>query len=130
MTVLAPMLAKGLSQDDLFREDHLLRPITEPLWDELDLFGEGLAKPGRSLPMQEMDEEAAQPLHVLNRAEMSPADIAARVLALLGASPASLDDIARAADLPMADVRGALLGLELEGRLERHGANLVSLASG
>ena len=54
-----------------------------------------------------------------------PAD-SDRVLALLGPTPVSLDILVRAADLPVRHVRSILLQLELEGRLQRHGGDLVS----
>jgi DNA processing protein len=51
----------------------------------------------------------------------------ARVVALLGPSPVSLDDLIRMAGTSPAVVRTVLLELELAGRLERHGGGLVSL---
>jgi DNA processing protein len=51
----------------------------------------------------------------------------ARVFALLGPSPVSLDDLIRMAGTSPAIVRTVLLELELAGRLERHGGGLVSL---
>ncbi|WP_315833352.1 DNA-processing protein DprA [Bradyrhizobium prioriisuperbiae] len=52
----------------------------------------------------------------------------AAIIALLGPSPVSLDDIIRMAGASPAVVRLVLLELELAGRLERHGGGLVSLA--
>jgi DNA processing protein len=46
---------------------------------------------------------------------------------LLGPSPVPVDDLVRASGAPVAAVHGALLELEIAGRLERHGGNLVSL---
>lgn len=51
----------------------------------------------------------------------------AGIIALLGPSPISLDDIIRMAGASPAIVRMVLLELELAGRLERHGGGLVSL---
>jgi DNA processing protein len=51
----------------------------------------------------------------------------ARVIALLGPSPVGLDDLIRLAGTSPAVVCTVLLELELAGRLERHGAGLVSL---
>lgn len=51
----------------------------------------------------------------------------ARIQSLLGPTPIALDDIARLAEAPVADVRVAVLELELAGRIERHGGGLVSL---
>jgi DNA processing protein len=52
------------------------------------------------------------------------------VESLLGPSPVALDDLVRACGAPVAEVRSALLELELEGRIERHGGGLVSLLPG
>jgi DNA processing protein len=51
----------------------------------------------------------------------------ARIVSLLGPAPISLDDIIRLAAVSAATARIVLLELELAGRLERHGAGLVSL---
>ena len=51
----------------------------------------------------------------------------ARIVALLGPTPVSLDDLIRMADASPAIVRTVLLELELAGRLERHGGGLVSM---
>ena len=50
-----------------------------------------------------------------------------RVLGVLGASPAALDDIVRGCGLPASAVRATLLELELEGRITRMGGDLVQL---
>lgn len=50
-----------------------------------------------------------------------------RVISLLGPAPVAIDDLIRTAGLSARDVQGALVELDLEGRLERHGANSVAL---
>lgn len=55
------------------------------------------------------------------------AALRARIVELLGPAPVSLDDLARLSGAPPGIVRVVLLELELAGRLERHGAGLVSL---
>jgi DNA processing protein len=50
-----------------------------------------------------------------------------RIVALLGPSPVSLDDLIRMSGLSPTLVRTVLLELELAGRLERHGGGLVTL---
>jgi DNA processing protein len=50
-----------------------------------------------------------------------------RMVALLGPSPVSLDDLIRMSGLSPTIVRTVLLELELAGRLERHGGGLVTL---
>ncbi len=50
-----------------------------------------------------------------------------RIVSLLGPTPVSIDDLVRLAQTTPAIVRAALLELEIAGRIERHGAGLVSL---
>lgn len=50
-----------------------------------------------------------------------------RIVSLLGPTPVSIDDLVRLAQTTAAIVRAALLELEIAGRIERHGAGLVSL---
>ena len=50
-----------------------------------------------------------------------------RILALLGPSPISLDDLARAADASAREARVALMELELAGRVEFSGGGRVAL---
>jgi DNA processing protein len=50
-----------------------------------------------------------------------------RIVSLLGPSPVAIDDLVRLSQLSPAIVRTVLLELEIAGRLERHGASLVSL---
>src|SRR5262245_40912111 len=54
-------------------------------------------------------------------------DERARIAALLGPTPVSVDDLVRLSGSTPAVVRVVLLELELAGRLERHGGALVSL---
>ena len=51
-------------------------------------------------------------------------------IALLGPSPTSIDDLARAAQASIRDVRVVLLELDLAGRLEYSGGDRVALAAG
>jgi DNA processing protein len=50
-----------------------------------------------------------------------------RLIALLGPAPISIDDLVRLACASATVVRTVLLELEIAGRIERHGAGLVSL---
>jgi DNA processing protein len=49
-----------------------------------------------------------------------------RIFGLLGPAPVSVDDLVRQSQTPANIVRAVLLELEIAGRLERHGAGLVS----
>jgi len=121
--------ARPAPQGDLFgeggREDE-----KEPLIDELDLFSLREAAKGAApfapAPVAEPPRPAPKPAPP----PPPPADAKARVMELLSPAPVSLDELIRAAGLPARDVQGALLDLDLEGRIERHGAGLVSLIAG
>jgi DNA processing protein len=68
-------------------------------------------------------EEAAQP--PLEPSDIPPDGERTRLMALLGPRPVSIDDLVRCS--VATTVRSVLLELEIAGRLERHGAGLVSL---
>jgi DNA processing protein len=53
--------------------------------------------------------------------------IGARVAALLGPAPVSIDELARAASADVRSVRAALVELELAGRIELSGGDRVAL---
>jgi DNA processing protein len=102
----------------------------------------GLLKQGATLVTDASDVlSVVQP--ILGRQEMSArepdaddlssagepdADMRARIVALLGPAPVSLDDLVRLSNASPALVRIVLLELELAGRIERHGGGLVALA--
>jgi DNA processing protein len=50
-----------------------------------------------------------------------------RVEALLGPAPLGIDDLARASACSIGEIRLILQELEIEGRIERHGGDRVSL---
>ena len=77
---------------------------------------------GLDLPVEEPAADAPGP------ADTEPAeDDRARIISLLGPTPASIDDLVRLSRTSPAIVRTVLLELEIAGRLERHGGALVSL---
>lgn len=124
LDALAPILRDGLPQPGTLFET--FDDPAEPLWDELDLipFQAPLTEPGH-----EMDEEAKPYLAGPAAPDVSRKDEDWRsiILDLLGPSPISLDDLARMSEAPPAQFRAIILDLELEGALERHGGNRVSL---
>ena len=79
---------------------------------------------GLDLPPQEPAEE---PAHDAPHDAEPGDDERSRIVALLGPTPVALDDLVRLSQTPPAVVRMVLLELELAGRLERHGAAMVSL---
>jgi DNA processing protein len=56
-------------------------------------------------------------------------DVLGRVQECLGPEPLLVDELIRQCHASTAEVQRALLELELDGRLERHPGNRVSLAS-
>jgi len=116
-----------------FSEPESAQPYA-PFWDELELaeVDEDLGWP-RGLAAQE-DQAALDEIEASDggRRPLEPAaspsrdETTARVIELLGPSPISVDELVRASQAPAREVRSILLELELAGRLERHGADLVS----
>ncbi len=82
------------------------------------ILGRGLDLPPAREPAQE----------ALGAPDSEPGeDERSRIVALLGPSPAAIDDLVRLSRTSPAIVRTVLLELEIAGRLERHGGALVSL---
>jgi DNA processing protein len=95
----------------------------EQLWGEQSLFGVDPGATPLSCPGDELDAArggADQPVDDADRARD-------RIVALLGPSPVSLDELGRAAEASTREVRVTLIELELAGRLEFSGGNRVAL---
>jgi DNA processing protein len=89
----------------------------EPLWGEQSLLGVDPESTPRTLPGDEFDDTSAAAFRTGDDAA-TPRE---RIVALLGPSPITLDELARAAEASARDVRVALLELELAGRIEFSG---------
>jgi DNA processing protein len=86
------------------------------------LFKDDLGATPRAEPERELDEAG--------RADCIAGDLAEqrdRIMALLGPSPITLDELTRAAEASTRDVRIALMELELAGRVEFSGGDRVAL---
>ncbi|MFZ1961775.1 MAG: DNA-processing protein DprA [Methylovirgula sp.] len=110
-----------LPRSDLLSEPTPTTPGDEPLWEELDLPEVAAPPNGAAEPAQ---TDFAAPTAAK---EVRGAATRARIISLLGPSPISVDELARVAKTPAREVRTILFELELDGRLERHGGDLVSL---
>ncbi|WP_262296857.1 DNA-processing protein DprA [Microvirga sesbaniae] len=111
-SVLEPLIASGPRLDQGAEEPiHVLG--SEELWDELDL-PDVLRAPVRPI----MPEAGA---------DDATGDVQSDLVAFLGPSPVTVDDLVRQSGLSIRNVQMALLELEIAGRLERHGGNAVSL---
>ena len=95
----------------------------EPLWSEQALLGVDPETTPRTTPGDELDE-AKGPTYVAVDSLEAARD---RIVALLGPSPISLDDLARSAEASAREVRVALMELELAGRIEFSGGDRVAL---
>lgn len=140
--VLEALARQNLARDEPrlgFAEAAADEPV-EPLWDEcaLDDFETGIAAPrpaGRELDRPsstlpgEIPPVGPAPCSGSSGDE-APLDPAARITELLGPVPISVDELIRASKVQAREVKAVLLELELAGRLERHGGDLVSLVAG
>lgn len=94
------------------------------------------AHAGHALHRPSSDRPVADSSHTPVDGRYGPRPVAAdvgeaerqRVLASLGVAPASIDDIARGCGLAIHIVQAIVLELAIAGRIERHGAQLVSLS--
>ena len=83
---------------------------------------------GRSSNLPSAQEPQQEMLGLIGPPETGPgADERVRITMLLGPTPVSIDDLVRLSRASPTTVRTVLLELEIAGRLERHGAGLVSL---
>jgi DNA processing protein len=89
----------------------------EPLWGEQAFLGVDPAATPRAQPGDEFDE-AARAAYVANDATDATR---VRIIDLLGPSPISFDELARAADASPREVRIALMELEVAGRIDLSG---------
>jgi DNA processing protein len=99
----------------------------EPLWDELDLpeIAGAPKTPHGSDAGDPVPKGKTRPTGA-DAFAASRGDMRTRIIALLGPTPISIDELARAADMPAGELRAVLLELELAGQLERQDGDLVS----
>ena len=102
----------------------LLKQGAIPVTEASDVFAAIEPILGRGIQVAEVREPAHD---VLQKNTEPRADDRNRIVSLLGPTPVSIDDLVRLAPTTPAIARAALLELEIAGRIERHGAGLVSL---
>jgi DNA processing protein len=124
LDALAPLRAGGIPEVRLVEEGGGVDQAEEPLWDETDLLG----TPDVPLTMQGLEfDEPAAPAPRDSAPVREPARSPVSVESLLGTAPVQIDDLVRASAAPVAEVQAAILDLELQGRIQRHGGGLISL---
>jgi len=117
LSALEPLLAS-----DLFSSLAEARHQPAPLSSEQSLFADDSGAATRDQHDEEFDDSDGAA-----RIGADGGERRERILALLGPSPISLDELTRAAETSTRDVRIALLELELAGRLEYFGGDRVAL---
>jgi DNA processing protein len=116
--VLRPLIGRE-PQDHAGISEDVAPEGGDPLWDELDLFGEGFKPPETPHePPGGFSERAPERM-----AESLPG----RLLQLLSQAPSSPDDLVVLAPATAREVSAALLALELDGRVERRAGGAVAL---
>jgi DNA processing protein len=104
----SPLDPRCRGPNDLIRKGAVLTESVEDILSELSS-----AFPRRAHPSAPRSEAERRPDGDV------PDDLPGRILGLLGPSPVSVDDLIRDTGHPAGQVRGALLELELAGRIER-----------
>ncbi len=130
---LARQIERPMPERDLFAESEPPAVPIEALWDELDL-PEVEAAPKAAAGENDHGEDgragragvASRSLRGAAPSQLDHGEMRSRIIALLGPSPISIDELARAAEAPAGEVRAILLELELAGQLERQDGDLVS----
>jgi len=111
----SPLDPRAAGTNDLLKQGAIL--VTEAA-DIIEAVAPIIARP-LSLPLREDDDESFAP-----DPENYDRD---QIIALLGPSPVSIDDLIRISGIAPPVMRTVLLELELAGKLERHRGGLVSL---
>jgi DNA processing protein len=93
----------------------------EPLWGEQALYGVDPQSTPRTRVGDEFDDASGAPYSTADEAEVARE----RIVALLGPSPITLDELVRAAEASARTVRVALLELEVAGRVEYSGDRIA-----
>jgi len=126
---LCARLEDAISLFDETRDQHTFANLSEssqpeaeePLWGEQALFGVDPAATPKARVADQFDEMNGLSFELGDEATVE------LVASLLGPSPVSLDELARAAELDVMKVRAAVIELELAGRIERSGGDRVAL---
>ncbi len=120
--VIAPLAARGAHRYDLLFEPDP-PAFGDGLWDELeglDPADAPVQAAARSKGYEGADDDIGAPPVLSPRL---------RVEALLGPAPIGVDDLARAGGCSVGDIRLILQEMEIDGLIDRHGGDRVSLSA-
>ncbi|HEY7247123.1 MAG TPA: DNA-processing protein DprA [Xanthobacteraceae bacterium] len=112
----SPLDPRAEGSNDLLKQGATIVTTAE---DVISVLGPILGHP--------IDLPAEEPERAQARGSEPDSGERSRIVDLLGPSPTSVDDLIRLSRCSAGAVRTVLLELELAGRIERHGAGLVSL---
>ena len=101
----------------------LLKQGATPVTEAADIVSVLQPIIGTDMPAREPEAAGAEAVEYVEPA----ADERSRIVSLLSPVPISMDDLVRLSKTSPRVVRTVLLELEIAGRLERHGAGLISL---
>jgi DNA processing protein len=100
----------------------------EDLWDETDLFGAtGTPRTMAGMAFDDAGSVIAGDVGVVAEAPPGLAPQPGIIESLMGATPVTIDELVRQSGLPVPEVKMIILDLEIAGRIERHGGDLISL---
>ncbi|MGD0641192.1 MAG: DNA-processing protein DprA [Roseiarcus sp.] len=109
-------------RDPFSRFEQAAHETGGPAWSAPS-FGDDAEAPPCAHPGDERDEASGRTLRV----NADSSEGRRRIEALLSPAPVSIDDLARAAEVSVREIRTALIDLELAGRVEYCGGNRVAL---
>ncbi len=117
---------RAMTGEDRWHPHHMREAlaIDEPLWDEIDYLAGEVSAPTMIRETPETPYRGGVPEQSAGSPQI---DIQAGLLSLLGPAPIAIDDLVRLSGCSARQTSQILLDLELEGRLIRHGGQLVSL---
>jgi len=132
----SPLDPRAEGTNDLLREGATLCARVEDALAALEPLRARAASCGRMEEPRSNDDlwldepaDADEPASA-ERGDPGESAVGARVAALLGPAPVSIDELARAANADVRSVRAALIELELAGRIEHSGGDRVALLTG
>lgn len=116
-----PLDPRAVGTNRLIQDGATLVTCADDITSVLEpILGRGRAAPSGDL--RDLEDESSPA--VVPEIEQSDRE---KVISALGLSPVDIDEVIRSTGLPARQVHVILLELDLAGRLERHGAQLVSL---
>jgi DNA processing protein len=126
----SPLDPRCHGSNELIRQGATLTQSAADVLAELPAHFLAGFKPREAAPRRPDNKPIISDKTISYETSFDPSDMRAAILEALGPSPVTVDELVRRCQLSPAAVATVLLELELEGRLERHPGQRVSLLSG